>query len=280
MTNPHHLVPTDDELALDVTPESAGWDHLAFRIVRLAAGASHQWESPDREAAIVPLSGTATVTIGDREISLARDSVFTELGRVVYVPPRTPVVITAVEPFELTLGSAPAEGLLPPRVVETSEMRSEIRGGGTALRQVIHTLAPPLEAERLILYEVYVPRGTWSGWPPHAHDGREGSPYLEEVYYFRTQPTEGFAFHRNWRDEEDFDESFAASDGDVVLVTRGYHSSAAAPGSNVYFLNYLAGELVMDQRVTPPCFHADHTWIEADWDAGAWNLPVITTTGR
>ena len=43
----------------------------------------------------------------------------------------------------------------------------------------------PLPAEHLILYEVYVPRGTWAGWPPHRHDGVQGSPYLEEVYYFR-----------------------------------------------------------------------------------------------
>ena len=54
-------------------------------------------------------------------------------------------------------------------------------------------LAHPLPAERLILYEVYVPRGGWSGWPPHCHDGYEGSPYLEETYYFRLDPADGWA---------------------------------------------------------------------------------------
>ncbi len=63
-----------------------------------------------------------------------------------------------------------------------------------------------------------------------------------------------------------------------MLVPHGYHTSVACPGSNMYFLNYLAGDLIADERRTPPCFHADHTWIEADWEAGAWSLPVVPTT--
>ena len=152
--------------------------------------------------------------------------------------------------------------------------RVKIRGGGQAYRQVVHSLAHPLPAEKLILYEVFVPRGTWSGWPPHCHDGRDGSPYLEEVYYFRLDRPEGYAMHRNWRTEENFDEAVVIRDGDAALVPKGYHTSVACPGSNMYFLNYLAGELIGDQRRTPPCFAAEHTWIEADWGAGAWTLPV------
>jgi 5-deoxy-glucuronate isomerase len=228
-----------------------------------------------RETAIVPLAGRGVVTVDGERVDLSRRSVFTELGRVVYIPPGVEFEVTSSEPFSVAIGSAPAEGKLPWRVIEPSEMRSEVRGGGTAYRQVIHTLAPPIPAERLILYEVYVPRGTWSGWPPHCHDGRDGSPYLEETYYFRLDRPEGYAIHRNWRDDESYDDVVVAYDGDVVLVPRGYHSSIACPGSNMYFLNYLAGELVLDDRVTPPCFHADHTWIEADWEAGAWGLPLI-----
>ena len=69
------------------------------------------------------------------------------------------------------------------------------------------------------------------------------------------------------------------SDGDVALVPKGYHTSVACPGSNMYFLNYLAGELIGDDRRTPPCFMAEHTWIEADWKAGEWGLPVVTPDG-
>lgn len=191
-------------------------------------------------------------------------------------PPHKSDFTTANE-FVCSVGSAPAEGKLPLRLFAPNEMRSEIRGGGTAHRQVIHTLSAPLPAERLILYEVYVPRGTWAGWPPHCHDGRDGSPYLEEIYYFRLDREEGYAHHRNWRTDEGFDETLQIADGDVALVPKGFHTSVACPSANMYFLNYLAGDLVDEARATPPCFAAEHTWIESDWTKGEWSLPILPT---
>jgi 5-deoxy-glucuronate isomerase len=268
---------------LEVTPASAGWTHLAFAVVDLRAGAGYEGLAEGRETAIVTLSGAGRVRAVDLVVDVGRTSVFEEVGRVVYVPPGVPYSVETDGALTVAIGSAPAEGRLPPRVIEPAEMRSEIRGGGTAYRQVVHTLAHPLPAERLILYEVYVPRGTWAGWPPHRHDGVEGSPYLEEVYYFRLDRPEGYVLHRNYCDgaaptaqDADFDEVAVAGDGDVVLVPMGYHTSVASPGSNMYFLNYLAGGLELDERRTPPCFHSDHTWIEADWEAGAWGLPVVS----
>ncbi|MCY3636873.1 MAG: 5-deoxy-glucuronate isomerase [bacterium] len=259
---------------LDVTPESAGWENVAFSVVELTASDPWSGVASDRETAIVPLSGAGRVQAGEIDAAISRTSVFEELGRIVYLPPGTPYEITTRSSLVAAVGSAPAEGRYPARVFEPTEMKVEIRGGGQAYRQVVHSLAHPLPAEKLILYEVFVPRGTWSGWPPHCHDGRDGSPYLEEVYYFRLDRPEGYCMHRNWRTEEGFDEAVVARDGDAVLVPKGYHTSVACPSANMYFLNYLAGELFGDERRTPPCFAAEHTWIEADWGAGSWTLPV------
>ena len=265
---------------LHVTPESAGWDCVEFGVVEAAAGAPWSGVQAARETAIVPLAGRGRVCVGDElVVELSRSSVFEEMARIVYLPPGIPYRIESETGLQASVGSAPAEGRYPVRVFEPSEMRVEIRGGGQAHRQVVHSLAHPLPAERLILYEVYVPRGTWSGWPPHCHDGRDGSPYLEEVYYFRLDRPEGYAIHRNWRDDEGYDDAMVVSDGDVALVPKGYHTSVACPGSNMYFLNYLAGELRDDDRRTPPCFAAEHTWIESDWTAGEWGLPVVTAGG-
>ncbi len=265
---------------LDVTPASAGWTYLAFSIVELRAGETHTSTLADRETAVVPLSGAFDLSLGDETHALSRTSVFTELAPVGYAPPGVTVTVTATTDCVFSIGSAPAEGRYPARVIQPSTIRSEIRGGGQSHRQVNHTLAAPIEAERLILYEVYVPRGTWSGWAPHCHDGREGSPYLEEVYYFRMDRPEGFWMQRNWRESddpaEDFEELMRGGDGDAALVRRGYHSTVACPGANMYFLNYLAGELVGEERATPPCFSEVDTWIHDDWEAGAWGLPVVT----
>ena len=278
---------------LQVTPASAGWDYLEFGVVDVTAVAPWSGLVADRETAVVALAGEGRVIVGgngagkgngkgkgnsdgDMTVPVSRSSVFEQLSRIVYVPPGTPYRIESESGLRASVGSAPAEGRYPARVFEPSEMRIEIRGGGQAHRQVIHSLAHPLPAERLILYEVYVPRGTWSGWPPHCHDGRDGSPYLEEVYYFRLDRPEGYAIHRNWRDDESYDDAMVVTDGDVALVPKGYHTSVACPGSNMYFLNYLAGEPTDDERRTPPCFAAEHTWIEADWTAGQWGLPVVS----
>lgn len=248
---------------------------MSFQVVRLAGKEDYTWHNHDHEAAVVPLSGSAAINTGDEFFEVSRKSVFTEMGSVLYAPPGSSITITARTSFEFAIGWAPAEGRYPLRMIEPSEVKTEVRGGGAATRQVNHLLAHPLPAERLILYEVYVPRGMWSGWPPHCHDGFDDSPYLEETYYFETDPADGFCVHRNWRIDEDFDETFIARNGDLVLVPKGYHSSAAAPGNHMYFLNFLAGELVGDDRKTPPCFLENYTWIEDDWDAGNWTLPVV-----
>lgn len=276
MSNPHRIQPNPDSShKLSVTPESAGWQYLSFSVHDLGPGETHHSLLNDQETAVVPLSGSATIKVGDIETTMSRTSVFDQMPTVAYAPPGTPIDIVADEQFEFSIGSAPAVGLHPARIFEPSDMKSEVRGGGAATRQVNHILAPPIPAERLILYEVYVPRGSWSGWPPHCHDGFNGSPYLEEVYYFRMDPPEGFCMHRNWRIDEDFDEQMVCTDREAALVTKGFHSTAASPSSHMFFLNYLAGELVDGERVTPPCFHDDYTWIEDDWDAFGWELPRV-----
>ena len=112
-----------------------------------------------------------------------------------------------------------------------------------------------------------MPGGNWSGWPPHCHDRYEGSPFLEETYYFRTDPDYGFGMHRNYRVDTDFDEIFPVYNGELVLVTQGFHSTAAAPNCNLYFLNYLAGELLDEGRGTPPFDDPAFAWIKDDnWE--------------
>ena len=271
----HHVRPAPSHRSIEVTTASVGWHNINFSVVELSPGESFQCMSQDRETALVPLEGSARATAGPVSAKLVRDSVFTSMPSVVYAPPATQIDVTAEGHFTFAIGSAPAVGKYPARVFEPHEMKSEIRGGGTAHRQVNHILAMPLPAEHLILYEVYVPRGTWAGWAPHCHDGREGSPYLEEVYYFRLEPANGFILHRNWRDDEGFDEQFVVRDGDAVMVTKGYHSTVACPTSHMYFLNYLAGDLLDDARATPPCFHSDYVWIHDNWDVGSWRLPVV-----
>ena len=262
-------------IALDVSPESANWLYLSFRIVIVSTQQVYLHQTEGTELALVPLEGAGTVRTNAGDYTLSRAGVFQEKPSVLYIPPGEEFGVVSDSRFEFALGAAPAAGKFPMRLFKPDEIRSEVRGGGAARRQVHHTLAHPMPAERLILYEVYVPGGAWSGYPPHCHDGYGGSAHLDETYYFRTDPANGVALHRNYRRDNDFDEIFAVRDRDLVLVTQGFHSTSAAPGSNLYFLNYLAGELLDDDRKTPPYDDPDYAWLKADYSANLMRLPLM-----
>ncbi len=270
----HYRPAPEGREAVGVTPESADWRYLSFRVLRLQLGETITDETGGLEVALLLQEGRLTVQAGGRNFTLARADVFTELPHLLYLPPGTPYTLRADTACTVALGGAPAEGRLPLRLFTPGEMRVEMRGGANAIRQVTHALGPDLPAERLLIYEVYTPSGNWSGWPPHRHDGQLGSLYIEESYHYRVTPTEGWAVHRNYSPEDGEDELILARDGDLVLARRGYHPVAAAPGSNVYYLNFMAGDALMDERRTSPVDEAAWAWMRGEWTGRALKLPI------
>ncbi len=103
------------------------------------------------------------------------------------------------------------------------------------------------------MVEVITPAGHWSSYPPHKHD-QDDLPrelLLEETYYHRINPPQGFAMQRVYTDDRSLDETMTVTDRDVVLVPRGYHPCAAAHGYELYYLNVMAGpkrSLALPQR--------------------------------
>ena len=271
----NHYKPRPGPGALvEINPISAGWKYLSFEAVALPPRYTHAGSTLAKEAAIVPLSGEMEVKAGGEVLVLKRQSIFTELPQVLYLPPNTEYSVKGLTECEFAIGMAPAEGRYPMRLFEPSEMKSEMRGGANALRQVNHILGPHLPAERLILYEVYTPSGFWSGWPPHRHDGKMGSLYIEETYYYRINPADsGWAIHRNYSPEDNLDELLLVKSGDLVLTPVGFHPVSAPPGSNVYYLNYMAGEALNEARATAPVDDPNWGWMRQDWAGKPLKLP-------
>jgi 5-deoxy-glucuronate isomerase len=242
--------------------------------VALQANQTHSGATAAQEAAIVPLFGQMQVKVGGEVFELGRKGIFAELPHVLYLPPGSNYAIKGLTDCEFAIGMAPAEGRYPLRLFKPGEMKSEMRGGANALRQVNHILGPHLPAERLILYEVYTPSGFWSGWPPHRHDGQMGSLYIEETYYYRIDPPDaGWAIHRNYSPEDELDELLLVRNGDLVLTPVGFHPVSAPPGSNVYYLNYMAGEALNEARATAPVDDPNWGWMRQDWAGKPIKLP-------
>ncbi len=272
MNSPNQFKPVNG--VLEVTPQSIGWQFLSFKTVLLSTGQRFSGQTGGEEAALVPISGSLEVHVAGQIVALQRSSVFEELPHVVYMPPKTAFEVVARADCHFALGSAPAEGLYPVRVFEPVEMKVEVRGGANATRQVNHILGPDLPAERLVLFEVYTPSGFWSGIPPHRHDGLRGSRYVEETYYYRISPPDiGWAVHRNYSPEHGLDELLLIKDGDLVITPAGFHPVSAPPGSNVYFLNFLAGEPTLEERAVAPVDDANWAWLRDDWAGKPLKIP-------
>jgi len=244
LIRPH--APDSAGCVLEITPQSAGWQRVGFRVHKLAAGEVAGGGESGREACVVVLTGTAGIRV-DTEVFErigARSTVFEDASPgAVYVPAGLPFSVTARTAVELAVCSAPGEPGRVPRAIGPSDMPRQVRGHGTNTRYVRNILPEDRSADSLIVVEVITPGGHWSSYPPHKHDTATpgGETALEETYYHRLNPSQGFAFQRVYTEDRDLDETMCVHDGDLVLVPRGYHPVGAAHGYELYYLNVMAG---------------------------------------
>jgi len=262
---------------LELTPESAGWSYLAFGSYTFGQGQTVDGHSGGDELCMVLLSGSVTFEAAGQSWHCdGRRSVFGGLPYAVYLPPGRQYRMTVHADADCAFGRAPAEGSFAPRLIGPADMRVEIRGGHNVTRQITHILDPG-EAEKLLCVEVYTPSGNWSSYPPHKHDAHRPPDEvdLEEVYYYRINPPDGWAMQRLYTDDRSIDDVVVAQHGDAVMVRQGYHPVVAAPGYDVYYLNFLAG-------VEPSWAAADDpqlAWVRGSWDGGPERIQLPITAG-
>ena len=229
-----------------VTPESAGWTYVGFAAYRLQPGESVAFEDPAREACLVVISGNAHVQAGDLDCGElgGRASVFDDKAPdAAYVPNGCRIAATAVTACEIAIAHAPGFGTYPPRVIPAASIRRSVRGEGSNQRFVTDILPADQPADSLLVVEVITPASHSSSYPPHKHD-TDNLPVessLEETYYHRVNPPQGYVLQRVYTDDRSLDEAVAAEDHDVVLVPRGYHPVTVPHAYTSYYLNVMAG---------------------------------------
>ncbi len=230
-----------------VTPQSAGWSRVGFEAFRLAAGESFGITLPaGREGCLVVLSGRVEIDVDALALGPlgGRTSVFEERSPdAVYAPPDSRYSIRALHAAEFALATAPAQGQFTARLISGASMKRSVRGHGTNTRYICDILPQTEPAESLLVVEVVTPAAHSSSYPPHKHD-TDNLPLesaLEETYYHRIDPPQGFAFQRVYTGARDLDESMAVADHDVVIVPRGYHPVVMPHGYRGYYLNVMAG---------------------------------------
>ncbi len=253
--------PAADGAVATVTPASAGWAHVGFEALVLGAGRAAERDTGARECCVVVVAGHVHVRSGHgdwRDLG-ARDTPFAGAPDAAYLPPGTRFVVEgAAGGGEVGLCFAPGDGGAEPRVLPASGVVAETRGHGAHERTVNAILMGGEAADALLVCEVQTPPGHWSSYPPHKHD-RDALPEesrLEETYYFRIDPPQGFGLQRVYTGDRSLDETLAVRDRDTVLVPRGYHTVSAPPGYAVYYLNVMAGPT----RAWAVANDPDHEW--------------------
>jgi 5-deoxy-glucuronate isomerase len=238
-----------------------GARELSTRRIQLAAGASESITVPGEESVLVVQRGSATLRVGSESWQAVRRDVFSDRASALYLPPGQTVGITvggSNEPasFEAVMFSTPAPDGGTAAFVGPDQVQPSPRGRANYAREVHNIFVDDGHVRRLMVGETFNPPGHWSSFPPHKHDGRDGEPTLEEVYYFRIDPPQGFGQQMLYTNDGEC-VTHAVKDGDTVLLPYGYHPVSAPPGYRLYYLWGMAGE----QRKL--ALHEDpaHKWI-------------------
>jgi 5-deoxy-glucuronate isomerase len=236
-------------------------DFVNMDLLRAKAGERFKFGAQDRELGIVVLGGTCLVEWeGADPVELeARSEPLAGWPHAVYVPAGRQVVVEARGPLEAAIFGAPAEEgedvlLIRPNDVEVLKI-----GEGNWYLEGTFIIYDKIPSKRLIVGETHIPAGNWCSSPPHSHD--EDAPgvqtKLEEIYYFRFRPSQGFGFQGLYTLDGDLDEAYIIRDGDVVLVPRGMHPNVAGPGYEMYMLWGMAGP----RKEWVPFEDPAHNWL-------------------
>ena len=277
----------DQDLILSISPEQAGWQYISFMARRLAAGQCWSFESGENELVIVNLSGRYAVRSNRGQWSGigTRRNVFEGAAHALYLPRRSKFTITAEEGGEYAVAWVPTDQDHEPWLIRPEDVSISVRGGDNVSRQINDLLPSGSPVHRLVLVEVYTPSGNWSSYPPHKHDTRiedgDGNLLeadLEEVYFYKVDRPEGYAYQRVYTDENSplhragrpIDALVRAEDNCAVLVPEGYHPVVSAPGYTTYYLNVLAGSAQTLANQDDP----KYTWVKENYGQVDPRLPL------
>jgi 5-deoxy-glucuronate isomerase len=263
-----------------------------LQVATLDPGKTYSTELSGEEGVILSLSARdVTVTVNGEEFTLAgREGVFDQVSDWIYAPVGSKITLSAAK-GEVAICTARATEIFPVLYTKASDVVVEVRGAGSASRQVTNYATPDSfhAAHKISVCEVITPGGNVSSWPPHRHDGIDGCvANNEEIYYFRIGKNdlphgdpEGVGLFHMYTVSGSVDETLTIKDGDLYVVPEGYHGpTSATPEYPMYFLNVLAGPA--PERTMAFCDDPDKHWIRENWKTQTQDprLPWTSATPR
>ncbi len=265
----------------EVSAAQAGWEYLNMAARRLNKGEKWQHQTGSYEYGHVILGGRCHIRSGKGDFLDvgSRPNVFGGKPYAVYLSRNTEFEIEALtDGLEISSCWVVTEEDHPAQLVTPDKSAVELRGGGNASRQINSIFPPGFDCQRLVCVEVYTPSGNWSSYPPHKHDvhrvdekGNLLEADLEEIYFYKLDKPEGFAYQRVYTGDRHIDAVMMAQNHDVVLVPEGYHPVVSAHGYTTYYLNWLAGSAQSLANADDPTY----AWVKSTWTGIDPRLPIV-----
>lgn len=248
----------------DITPSEAKWKYVGFGVYNLQKGDKIKEATDDDEAIVVVIEGKIELEVNDYPtfgVLGDRMNVFEKIPpHSLYVPPQHQWQGMADTDCIIGICLAPGKIDRKPKVIGPGEVNQLVRGKGSNRRKINNIAMEDQDvADSLLVTEVFTPQGNWSSYPPHRHDVDDypNITYLEETYYHRLNPSQGFGFQRVFTDDGELDETICVKDHDVVLVPKGHHPCGTPFGYEMYYLNVMAGPIRKWRFANSP----EHEWL-------------------
>lgn len=224
----------------------------------LSSGQRTTFRAPEEETVLVLQHGSGRFTVASQSWTVSRADVFTERATALLLPPGHVVDITATTALEAVLVSTPATSGGAPVLRAPADITVQHRGKPGYQRDVHEIFVGDSYAQRIVIGETFNASGNWSSYPPHKHDGRNGEPVFEEIYYYRLNPPSGFGLQALYTADGE-QATHQVHDGDLVLLPYGYHPVAAPPGYSLYYLWAIVGTTRSLSVYEDP----DYTWVHS-----------------
>ncbi len=236
-----------------------------FGIVKLAKGASWSANTGEFEVALVLLGGKCRVNGNGFDFAEVggRENVFSGKPHTVYLPRRTAYTVTAITAeMDLAVNESPAtRDTARPSVITPEMTRSLQIGRDNFYREATVMIDETFDSEHFYIGEGMIPSGNWSGYPAHRHDA-DNPPAeidMEETYFYRFDPPQGFGIQKVYTPDGRIDETYTVKYDDTVAIAEGYHPLCGAPGYRMYYLWTMTGAV---NRGLISYKDPDHAWVK------------------
>lgn len=220
----------------------------SFGLIQLADGTSYKGSTGDFEVALVLLGGKCSVKGRDFQFAEVgkRRNVFDGKPHTVYLPRHTDYEITALGDVDIAYNASPAtRDTARPTVITPEECRTLSLGRDNFSRTATIMLDEKFDSEHFYIGEGMIPSGNWSGYPPHRHDfdNLPDEIDMEETYFYRFDPPQGFGIQKVYQPDGSIDETYTVKNNDTVAIAEGYHPLCGAPGYQMYYLWTMTGKV-------------------------------------